>query len=510
MTDNTNHSKRIVKNTLYLYLRMAFLMVISIFTSRVLLEKLGIDNYGIYNVVGGVAVLFSFFSSSLTNASQRFLSIELGRHDLKKANAIFNQHLILYSLVVAGTILLAETVGLWFVYTQLNIPDQRVFAAVCVYHFTVASLCLTLIGIVFNSCVIAHEAMNVFSYIGIFEGVAKLGIVYLLSISSMDKLILYGCLMFVVTLVVQLCYMVHCFRYYAECRLKWIWDKIILRETTAVVGWNMLGTAVYAVNDSGVNILMNLFGGPTVNAARALSYQVSGAVGNFSNNFFTSVRPQLMKSYAAGDYEYMMKLFYGSSKYSYYLLWIICLPVMLAINELLAIWLVDVPHYVAVFTIWILIYSMINSLNNPIWAIALAVGRMKRYILIGSGVFLLIFPISYMVLKLDYPPYSVFVVMVLVRSMYLYVVLRIIKHYIPVTANEYLDKVVWPIIKSMVLSVAVVVPLYDVMPRHVAGTLLFCVLAALLTTLCVAWIGVTAAERVVLWNFVKYKIRIKK
>lgn len=500
-------SKRIAKNTIFLYVRMAVLMLISIFTSRVLLDKLGVEDFGIYNVVGGVTVLLSFFSSSLTNASQRFLTFELGKNDLKQANRVFNQHLIVYVLIIILVLLFAETVGLWFVRTQLVIPVERMSAAVWVYQFTVVSLCLTLLSIVFNSCIIAHEAMGVFSLIGVLQGAAKLGIVYLLVVSSVDRLIAYGFLMMMVSLMVQIFYMLYCFSHYEECRIRWVWDQSLLKETSSLVGWNMIGTAVYAINDSGVNILLNIFFGPVVNAARALSSQVSGAIGSFSGNFYTSVQPPLTKAYAVGDYDYMMKLFYNSSKYSFYLLWIICLPVMFAINELLSIWLVEVPSYVGIFTIWILLYSMITTLNNPIWTIALAVGKLKRYILIGSGVFLLVFPISYGVLELGFSPVSVFMVMVAVRGVYLVVVLRIISEYIPLTRRGYMDEVVYPILKSMLLSLMPAIFLYYILPDTLLGTFCYCVLTAFVAMVCIGIVGVTADERAVVLNFIKSKVR---
>lgn len=497
------NSKRIARNTLFLYVRMVVLMFISIFTSRVLLEKLGIDDFGVYNVVGGITGLFAFFSSSLTNASQRFLSFELGRNDLKKANIVFNQHLILYLLIIGVVLLFAETLGLWFVYTKLVIPPDRLFAAVCVYHFTVASLCITLLGIVFNSCIVAHEAMDVFSFLGIIQGGAKLGIVYLLTVTSMDKLIVYSFLMLMVTLMIQAFYMLYCFKRYAECRFRWVWNKSVLKETGALVGWNIVGTAVNAVNDSGVNILINLFFGPAVNAARALSGQIGWAISSLSTNFYTSVQSPLTKAYAAADYNYMMQLFYKSSKYSFYLLWVICLPVMFCINELLSIWLVEVPEYVGGFTIWLMFSGMIGTLNNPIWTIMLAVGKLKRYILIGNGVFLLGFPISYVVLRLGYSPISVVIVMTVLRSIYLVVVLHIASTYIPVTRQEYMNYVVHPILKSVALSVVIVASFYYFMPTTLIGTMLYCVLAALITITCISMVGVTADERAFVLNFIK-------
>lgn len=477
-------------------------MVISLFTSRIVLDKLGVDDFGIYNVVGGVAVMFTFFSSSLTNASQRFLTIELGRRNLKKANAVFNQHLILYLIIIAAVMILAETVGLWFVYNELVIKPERLYAAVCVYQFTVVSLCFTLLGIVFNSAIIAHENMGVFSFLGIFEGILRLAIVYMLSVTHADRLIIYGALMLGVTILLQVFYMFYCFTHYKECKLRFIWDRTLLKETNEVVGWNLAGTAVYAVNDSGVNILLNMFFGPAVNAARALSFQISGAVGNFTTNFFTSVRPQMMKSYAQGDYEYMMTLFYNSSKYSFFLLWVLCLPIAFTCKELLGIWLVSVPEYADVFTLWVLGYSLINALNNPIWTIALATGELRRYILIGSGVFLLVFPLSYLVLKCGFSPVSVFVVMVVVRFVYLYVVLRVIKAYIPLTRKEYMARVVNPVLKVVLVSVVMAYALYCVLPQSGIFIYIYCILAVLISLGCIWLFGISNNERGIISNFI--------
>lgn len=501
-----SNSKRIARNTAFLYVRMVILMLITVFTSRILLDKLGVDDFGIYNVVGGVTVLFGFFSSSLTNASQRFLSIELGKNDVGQANAVFNQHLILYGLITIGVFLLAETIGLWFVYTQLNIPPGRLSAAICVYHFTVASFALTLLGIVFNSCIIAHEEMNVYAMVSVFSGAANLGVAYLLSVAAVDRLILYGFLMFLITLVTQGFYMIYCFRKFVECRLRWIWDRKIMKETSAVVGWNMVGTAVYALNDSGVNILINIFFGPAVNAARALSYQVSAAVGNFATNFYTSVRPQLIKSYAVGDWDYLMKLFYNSTKYSFFLLWIICLPVMFSIRELLDIWLVEVPRYADIFTVWVLIHALVNVFNNPVWTIALAVGRLKRYILIGNGVLLLIFPFSYIAFKYGVSPVSVFIIMVVLRFIYVWITLCIISRYISLKWHEYWIKVLFPTMKTIGISLVIAAVLYFVMPNNVIGTFSYCILTVMITMGCIWLVGVTEDERLIIRNFVYNKV----
>lgn len=510
MATSEDNNKRIAKNTVYLYIRMGFLMLISVFTSRVVLDKLGVEDFGIYNVVGGVSAMFGFFSSSLSNASQRFFSIELERNNIRRLNSIFNQHLILYLCIVAVVAILAETVGLWFVKNKLIIPAERMAAAVRVYHFTVASLCLSLTGIVFHSCIIAHEDMNVYSYIGVLEGVMKLVLVYMISITSGDRLVFWGFLLLMIMLTVQSCYMIHCFRNYKECRLRLIWDKSIIRETGSIMGWNVVGTAVYAINDSGVNVLLNLFFGPIVNAARAVSMQVNGAINNFSSNFFTSIRPQLMKSYASGNTSYMMYLFYNSTRYSFYLLWVICLPIMFSINEILDIWLVEVPPHTGVFTVWILICSMIGSMNNPIWALVLATGEMKEYTIVGNAVLLSIFPISYVLLKLGFEAEYVFVIKVVVQAVYTVVVLYIIKKYIPLQLGEYLRKVIIPIAKSIVLSLMVAYMLYCVFPKNVTGTISYCAITFVLTVVVILAVGVTPHERSKVFDIIGKKLKSRR
>ena len=499
-------SKRIARNTLFLYMRMLFLMVVTLFTSRVLLDKLGIEDFGIYNVVGGLAVMFIFFRSSLSNATQRFLNVALGKGDADGAARVFAQHFTLYLAVSAAVVVVGETVGLWFVYNKLVIPPDRLSAAVWVYQFTLVSLCSTLVGIVYDSTIIAHEDMNVYSYVGIFEGLAKLGIAYAISISPFDRLVVYGLLLMLLALSIQCFYAVYCSRRYAECRIKLLWDRQLLKDTSSIVGWNTVGTAVYAVNDSGVNILLNLFFGPAVNAARAVSFQVSNAVNGFASNFFVSVRPQIVKSYASGDGEYLMKLFYNSSKFSFFLLWIFCLPLCFTIDPILHLWLTQVPEYTGTFTVWILAYSLVNVLNNPVWAVALAVGRLKRYISIGSGVFLMVFPLAYVALKCGASPVAVFAIMFFVRLCYLVVVLHIIKAYINLSFRRYFTDVVKPVASVVVVSLAAAYALHALLPASLPGTFVFIILAVVMVGFCICFLGLKATERSYVLNIIKKKL----
>ncbi len=500
-------SKRIAKNTLFLYMRMLFLMVVTLFTSRVLLDKLGIEDFGIYNVVGGLAVMFIFFRSSLSNATQRFLNVALGKGDAAGAAQVFAQHFTLYAVVALLVIVVGETVGLWFVYDKLVIPADRLAAAVWVYQFTLVSLCSTLVGIVYDSTIIAHEDMNVYSYVGIFEGLAKLGIAYAISMSPFDRLTTYGLLLMFLALSIQCFYAFYCSRHYAECRVRLVWDKKLLKDTSSIVGWNTVGTAVYAVNDSGVNILLNLFFGPAVNAARAVSFQVSNAVNGFASNFFVSVRPQIVKSYASGDNEYLMKLFYNSSKFSFFLLWMFCLPLFFTINPILHLWLKQVPEYTDVFTIWILAYSLVNVLNNPVWAVALAVGRLKKYISVGSGVFLMVFPLAYAALKLGATPVAVFVIMFAVRLCYLVVVLNIIREYVDFSFRRYLVRVIRPVFLVVAVSSSAAFLLHYVLPQSLLSTFVFIAAAVVIAVMCVGFIGLSKAERGYCLDFIRKKLR---
>lgn len=505
----SSKSKRIIKNTAFLYIRMLFLMLITLFTSRVLLDKLGIEDFGIYNVVGGLAVMFIFFRSSLANATQRFLNVELGKENHKGAQDVFCQHLILYAAFSLIVIIIGETAGLWIVLNKLVIPADRLHAAVWVYQFTLFSLCATLVGIVYNSEVIAHEDMKAFSYIGVFEGVAKLAIAYAISISPFDRLIVYGFMLMALTVTVQAFYVFYCVKHYNECKLRFIWDKGLLRSTSSVVGWNTVGTAVYAINDSGVNILLNMFFGPAVNAARAVSFQVSHAINGFASNFFVSVRPQIVKSYASGDNEYLLKLFYNSSRFSFFLLWIFCLPLSFSIDHVLHLWLKEVPEHTGIFTVWVLAYSLVNVLNDPVWSVALATGKLKRYISIGSGVFLLVFPIAYIALKSGCPPVSVFIILFAVRLCYLVVVLHIIRRYMNYRPSDYITKVVKPILSVVSLSVAAVWGIHMALPDTLPFMPLFVILSVAVTAVCIWTAGISGTERENIINFIRKKLNKK-
>ena len=501
-------NKRLLKNTLFLYLRMLFVMGVSFFTSRVVLDKLGVVDYGIQNVVGGMASMFIFFRSSLSNASQRFFSIAIAKRDFESARKLFCQHQTIYFVLAILVVLLAETIGLWFVMNKLVIPPNRINAALWVYQFVLISLVLTLLSVVYDATLISHENMRIYSYVGIYEGVAKLMIAYLISIAPFDRLIFYAMLTMLVALSIRLFYGFYCKKKYSECQFYFLFDKQNVKETTAFISWNFIGTAVWAINNQGIDILLNLFFGPIVNAAKAVATQINSVVTNFTSNFFVSVQPQITKSFANNDYDYLMKLFYASSKYSFFLLWFLCLPIILHTDFLLGIWLKDVPEYASVFAKLILGYSLVNILTSPTWSVALASGSLKKYICIGSFVFLMSFPIAYFLLRNGMPPTAVLIANMVVRFIYVWVVLFIIREHIPLSIFTYCKTVLIPIILVVGCSSSLCFILNKSMLDHkILNSCVFGMLNVMINSICVFFVGLNRSERLVLWKNFKKKCK---
>lgn len=489
------NNKRIAKNTLFLYIRMFVLMLVTFFTSRVILKSLGIVDFGIHNVVGGLATMFVFFRSSLANVTQRDLNIELGKDNVEQLKYVFRLHQSIYLIIAIFVAIVAETIGLWFVCNKLVIPEERMTAALWVYHFTVASLCITILSVVYDSVLIAREEMKIYSYVGIAEGLAKLLIAYIIVVVPFDRLTTYGFLLLILSVGLRLFYAIYCSKRYEECDFVFTWNKDEVKRTFSFISWNTLGCAVYIINDQGINILLNIFFGPVVNAARAISYQVSGAINNFVTNFYISVRPQLTKSYAAKDYQHLFNLFFKSSKYSVFLLWFLILPTMFCMDELLKFWLGKVPEYTSVFTKLILFYSLINTLNIPIWSLALSIGKLKRYILLGNAVFFLVFPISYLLLMMKFPATSVFVAMIIVRSIYIVVVLNIVKRHLPFSLKKYFSSVIVPILSVTIITFIVCRLSFSLFSNDFWGIVSKFALSFIVSFIAILFVGMNTKER---------------
>ena len=410
MPNNTVNNKRIAKNTLFLYVRMLVVMAVGLYTVRAILDLLGVVDYGIYNVVGGVVSMFSFLNSTLATSSQRYFSIELGKGDKKRLNQWFCLNITTFSLFILAFIVIAETVGLWFVNYKMTIPEERMFAANVVYQLSILTFCIHFFNIPYNALIIAHEKMSAFAYISIVEAAAKLVIVYILSIITWDKLVVYGLLMFLTSCGITSSYIIYNRLHFSESRFRPYWNKREMAEMLGFSGWHFFGTFSVVVRSQGINILLNLFFNPAVNAARAVAFQVYHAISQLSGNFFTAVKPQIYKSYAAGEREQLFKLVLRSSIMCSFLVSILVFPILANTPYILGLWLKSVPDYAVLFTQLVLINGLIDATHGPTIATALATGRIRNYQLVVATLNILNLPVSYVVLKLGAEPTSTIVV----------------------------------------------------------------------------------------------------
>ena len=379
-------------------------MGVSLYTSRIVLSALGIENYGIYNVVGGVVVLFSFLNNAMAIATQRFLSFELGKNDINETGRIFCMSMTIHITIVLLIILLAETIGLWFLNTQLNIPDDKMNAANWVYQFSILTVCIGLIRVPYNASIIAYEKMSFFAYMAIVESCLKLLTVFLLIYIGFNKLKTYSVLTFLVTACIFLVYKLYCNKKIKTSVFHFFWDSDLYKRLMSFSGWSLFGSAAVLSASQGVNILLNIFYGVTVNAAMGISNQVDGAINSFVSNFQTAFRPQLVKLYAVHEHEKLKQLIYQTSKMSFFLLFLLTFPVMLNIDFVLKIWLKRVPEYVGAFCNIIQICSLFEALSAPLWMTVQAVGKIKKYQLWISSAIMLNIIFSYIFLKMGYAP----------------------------------------------------------------------------------------------------------
>lgn len=383
---------------------MFLIMIIQLFTVRIVLNTLGVVDYGINNVVGGIVAMFSFLSNTMASASQRFFSYEIGKNDLVKLKNTFSLTITIYIIIAIIVFILAESVGLWFLNKHMTIPSERVVAANFVYQFSILSFIVTILTIPYNASITAHENMKIYAYVSIVEVVLKLIIVAFLVYFTFDKLKLYSILMFGVTLIISLSYKIVSSRLYKECRFNLYWNKKMFSEIMSYSGWNLLGVLSGIIKNQGINILLNIFFGPIVNAARGIAYQINSVVNQFVINFFKSIEPQIIKYYAVENKNKMLSLVFQGSKISYFLLLFITLPVLFETEFILTIWLQKIPEYVIIFTRLVILTSLLDSLSYSLTTAALATGKIKMYQIVVGGILLFNLPVSYLLLKVGFGP----------------------------------------------------------------------------------------------------------
>lgn len=438
MSDSTVNNKRIAKNTVYLYLRMLFVMAISLYTVRAILDILGVVDYGIYNVVGGVVTMFAFMNKTLSTSSQRYFSIELARGDKNKLSKWFCLNITTFGLLGLIITFFLETVGLWFLNAKMTIPEERLIAANVVYQLSIISFLFHVVSIPYLALIIAHEKMSVFAYVGIFEALGRLAIVFVLMCLNYDKLIVYGILILLLSAIVSLSYIVYCWKHYPESSYRWYWNTAEVKELLGFSGWHFLGTFSTTCRSQGINILLNLFFNPAVNAARAVAFQVNTHIMQLSSNFFTAVKPQIYKSYAKGEYDELFKLIMRGTIISTFLVSVIAFPIISNTSYILGLWLKEVPDYSVVFTQLALINGLIDSTNGPPIAASLATGRIRKYMLTVSLIVLANVPISYAALQLGCEPTITMVISIVISSIAIVVRAHLLKQMIGFPMGKYM------------------------------------------------------------------------
>lgn len=463
--ETSANNKRIAKNTLLLYFRMLLTMAVSLYTSRIVLATLGVDDYGIYNVVGGVVAMFAFINSAMANASQRFLTFELGKGNWEQLHKVFCVSVAIHVVIALIILLVAETIGLWFLNSYMVIPTERMDAAHWVYQFAVLSTIVVIMRVPFNASIIAHEKMSAFAYISILEVILKLIIVYLLLIFNIDKLKLYAVLIFCIQFLDFSIYIAYCYKHFTECRYRFYYNKHLFNEMISFAGWSMFGNLAGVAFTQGVNILLNIFFGPVVNAARAVAVQVQHAVQGFVSNFQMALNPQITKNYASGNLEQMHALIFASSRYSFFLLLFLSLPIIIEAEQILSVWLEEVPGHTVNFIRLILCIMMVDAIANPLITAAQATGRIKVYQAVVGGILLLIVPFSYVALKLGSNPEVVFIVhfsMVVIAHLARLIMIRPMIH---LSLRKYFSEVIIKITCVTTTSILLPTGIYFLLPK---------------------------------------------
>lgn len=495
MSSETINNKRIAKNTLLLYVRMLFLMLISLYTSRVILNALGVEDYGIYNVVGGVVAMFSMISASLNSAISRFITYELGIGDLNKLKIVFSSSVTIQIGLAVFFLLIVETVGVWFVNYKMVIPVDRLVAANWCLQLSAITFSINLISVPYNAAIIAHEKMSAFAYISIIEAVGKLLIAWLILISPIDKLIFYAIMLAFMAIVIRYIYMYYCKRHFVECTYFFIYDSSLLKRIFGFAGWNMIGTSSAILRNQGTDILINLFFGPAVNGAKAIANQVNAAIDGFVQNFMIAMNPQITKSYANGNHHYMLDLVMKGAKFSYFILLFLGLPILLNTGFILQLWLKIVPAHAVLFVQLIIVMTMCDSLSHTLVAAILAEGEIKLYMAVVGGLQMLNIPIAYIALWLGCIPEITVVIAIILSQVCLFTRILFLKRKVNLSVREYMYKVYFVIVSVTLLAALLPVCLKTIMNDGWLSFVLVTVVTLACTVVSIYSVGLSRDER---------------
>lgn len=500
MNETAHRTRRIARNTLMLYIRMFALMLIGLYASRVVLAALGENDFGIYNVVGGVVAMFTIISGALNSAVQRFITFELGKSSGADISKVYSTAVIIQALIALAVVAIAEPAGLWFIDNEMTIDPSRIPAARMVLHFSLFAFVVNLMSVPQMAMITAHEHMSAYAWIGVMDGGLRLLVALVIAHSSSDRLVVYAALMAGVVLLVRMAYGIYCRVCFKDCRFIPVLDGPLLKEMFSFAGWNFIGVTSGVLRDHGGNILVNLFSGPAVNAARGVAVQLNGAVQGFVTNFMTAVNPQITKSYACGEREYMFSLVRKSSRLSFCLLYVLSLPVIFNAEYLLGIWLKEVPVHAPLFVQLFLVFALSESMANPMITAMLATGKIRTYQIVVGGLQLLNLPVSYVCLKCGAIPEITVVVAIVISQVCLWARLLMLNRQTGFPVWTFVKDVCFRIVALVCMSVWLPAVVQFIRPDGFGGFVLSASLCVVAGILSVCFVGLGHEERIWVLN----------
>lgn len=510
MMTSAENNKRIAKNTLFLYIRTLFVLLVSLYMSRIILQVLGVSDYGIYQVIGGLVAMFGVLSTALSAAISRFITFEIGSGNREKLCRIFSTSIIIQFIIAFIVLLVAEVIAIWFIQTQMQIPEGRMVATQWVLHCSLITFCVNLVSVPYNACIIAHEHMKAFAYISILDVLLKLVVCFCIFISPIDKLIFYAVLLTLEALIIRIIYSFYCHRHFEESRSKLIFDKEIFRDMLSFSGWSFFTNTNSILNNQGVNMLINVFFGVTVNAARGIAVQVENAVLQFVNNFTVAINPQITKNYASGDMERMYSLVCRGAKFSYFAMLLMALPIICEAEKILKIWLTVVPEHTVLFVQLSLILGVFDCVGASGYTACAATGKMKRYALILTPIGLLGFPLTWILFLMGAPVVSTYYLYIFVKFLVIIARLFLLRDMVGLSPAIFIRNVFSPILLTTLVAVLPSILVIYIFPQSLWRLLVSVIIAFSAVGFASLYIGMTVGEREIIMERVYKILKINK
>lgn len=488
-------NKRIAKNTLVLYIRMIFMTLLSLYTSRVILQTLGVADYGVWSAVGGVISMMGILTKSLSKSISRHLTFELGRGDMEKLKMVFSTSVNVQLFIALVILLVGSTLGFWFLNNKMNIPDGRLDAANWVMWSCIINFMISLVNVPYSAAIVSHEKMSVYAYMTIFEAILNLSVVGALYFSPMDKLKTYAVLAVCASLIVRAIYMIYCRRKFEECRYKFVFNVPMLKELTSFAGWNFFGEGAWVFNTQGIDLLVNIFFGVTLNAARGIAGQVNAISTKFVTNFMTALEPQITKTYAAGNLPQMHQLVCRGAKFSFFLTILFAIPLGFEAERLLSIWLGTVPEYSVLFVRLTFLSAITTVLGNTLVTAQFATGKIKKYQIIMTICGFWVFPLTWLAFELGGGPAWSYIIFIAVYFGLIFVRFYLVKDLIHISWAMYLKDVLLKCLMVLVIAVIPPLALMLTMPSSILRFILVCLISFISSGLVIYWIGMKQEER---------------